>query len=100
MPKPDEVEEAEVNAYMEADSEKPKDDIRKVYLKGRYEGIKSEYRTLRLAKEEAEQRKDEKRITELTPHFRDNFKARKWAVTSLRAMGETLEDPFIPLSAV
>ncbi len=55
MPK-DEVEEAEINAYMEADAEKPKDDIRKVYLKGRYEGIKSEYRTLRLAKEEAEQR--------------------------------------------
>jgi hypothetical protein len=100
MPKPDEVEEAEVNAYMEAEAEKPEEKTRKLYLKSRYEGIKSEYRTLRLAKEEAEQRKDDKRITELTPHFRDNFKARKWAVTSLRAMVEALEDPFIPLSVV
>lgn len=96
----DEVEEAEINAYMEAEAEKPKDDIRKVYLKGRYEGIKSEYRTLRLAKDEAAERKDEKRLNELTQHFRDNFKARKWAVTSLRAMGEAVEDPFIALSAV
>lgn len=99
MPK-DDVEEAEVNAYMDAEAERPADEIRKLYLKQRYEGIKSEYRTLRLAKEEAEQRKDEKRITELTSHFRDNFKARKWAVTSMRQIGEKVEDPFIPLSAV
>lgn len=99
MPK-DEVEEAEVNAYMDAEAEKPQDDIRKLYLKQRYEGIKSEYRSLRLAKEEAEQRKDEKRVTELTTHFRDNFKARKWAVTNLRQMGEEVEDPFIAKSAV
>lgn len=99
MPK-DEVEEAEVNAYMDAEAEKPKDDIRKLYLKQRYEKVKAEYRDLRLMKEEAEQRKDEKRVTELTQHFRDNFKARKWAVTSLRQMGEATEDPFIPKSAV
>lgn len=99
MPK-DEVEDALVNAYMDADAERPKDDIRKVYLKQRYEGIKSEYRSLRLAKEEAEQRKEEKLINELTQRFRDNFKARKWAVTSLRQIGEATEDPFIPLSAV
>jgi predicted negative regulator of RcsB-dependent stress response len=99
MPKPEEVEEAEVNAYMDAEAEKPADEIRKLYLKQRYETIKAEYRSLRLAKEEAEQRKDEKRITELTQHFRDNFKARKWAVTSIRQMGDALADPFIPLSA-
>lgn len=91
----DKIEEAEVNAYMEAEAEKPKDDVRKLYLKSRYESIKAAYRDLRLYKEEAEQRKDEKRVTELTPQFRDNFKARKWAVTMLREMGETVEDPFI-----
>lgn len=95
----DKIEEAEVDAYMDADAEKPKDDIRKVYLKSRYESIKGAYRDLRLYKEEAEQRKDEKRINELTQQFRDNFKARKWAVTSLREMGEVVEDPFILKSA-
>jgi hypothetical protein len=95
MSKPDGVEAAAVNAYMDAEAEKPRDDIRKLYLKSRYESIKAEYRDLRLYKDEAEQRKDEKRITELTTSFRNNFKARKWAVTSLRDMGETVEDPFI-----
>ena len=99
MPK-DDVEEAEVNAYMDAVAETPEEKTKKLYTKSRYEGIKSEYRTLRLAKDEAAARKDEKRITELTPAFRENFKARKWAVTTLRQMGETVEDPFIPLSAV
>lgn len=100
MPKPDDIEDAAIDAYMDADSEKPDDKTRKLYAKSRYENVKSEYRTLKLAKEEAEQRKDEKRISDLTTAFRENFKARKWAVTTLRQMGETVDDPFIPLSAV
>ena len=99
MPK-DEVEEAEVNAYMDAEAETPEEKTKKLYAKSRYEGIKSEYKTLRLAKDEASARKDEKRLNELTTAFRENFKARKWAVTTLRQMGEAVDDPFIPLSAV
>ena len=99
MPK-DDVEEAEVNAYMDAEVEKPDDKVRKLYVKSRLEGIKSDYRTLKLAKEEAEQRKDEKRLNDLTAAFRENYKARKWAVTTLRALGEVVEDSLIPLSAV
>lgn len=99
MPK-DEVEEAEVNAYMEAASEKPSDERRKLFLQSRYEQVKREYQDLRLLKEEAEGRKDDKRVNELTGHFRENFKARKWAVTQLRQAGANVEDPFIPLSAV
>ena len=96
MSRPDEVEEGAINAYMEASSEAPEAGVRKVYIKSRYEGIKSEYRTLRLAKEEATARGDERRVNELTASFRDNFKARKWAVMSLRGMGEAVDDPFIP----
>lgn len=51
MPKPDDIEDAAIDAYMDADSEKPDDKTRKLYAKSRYEGVKSEYRTLKLAKE-------------------------------------------------
>lgn len=100
MPKPVDAEEAEVNAYMEASNEAPKEDDRKRFVVSRYEAIKREYRDLRLLKEEAEAKKDEKRINELTPHFRENFKSRKWAVTTLRQLGDVVDDSFIPLSAV
>ena len=94
MPK-DDVEEAEVNAYMDSEAEKPNDEYRKAYLKQKYERVKSEYRVLWLEMQEARERKEEKRLNELTQHCRENFKARKWYVMSLYEMGEDVKDPHV-----
>ena len=91
-----EVEEAEVNAYMESvANEAPTNEEYIQYARARYDQIKKEYRALKLQKAEADARKSEDILNRITQAFRENFSARKWAVAELRSLGEEVNDPFI-----
>lgn len=95
------TEEAEVNAYMEAENsgiEAPSEADRRAYLWKRYRETVDLYVALQLQKEECVGVKSESLMNSLTAHFRDNYKARRWIVTELRKMGEKVDDKFVPLS--
>jgi hypothetical protein len=94
-----EVEEAEIDAYMDDGGEELTDDDRIGYLRTRYNQVLKEYKGLVLQKEEAEARKEEQLLTQLRAAFGPNFKARKYLVRELRRMGEEVKDRFIPLSS-
>lgn len=96
-----EVEEGVLNVYMDEDQGVRLSDIETLrFLRERYDGVKSEYKILLFNKRELEARKDEEGINRLTKAFRDNYKSRKWVVTELRLLGMSVEDRFIPVSAV
>jgi len=92
-------EEAEINAYMEADYRLP-EERQIAYLKQRHTEIALEYENLKLQKSECEGRKYEDGLRRLQQIFRDNYIARKVVVTELRKLGEPVADPFVPLSKV
>lgn len=97
----DDIEQGLIDAYMDDPrGHGPTDATRKAFLHGRLRSVKQEYETLIMLREEAAAKKDDKRIAEFALAFRDNYKARKYAITQLRQMGEEVEDPFVPLSAV
>lgn len=94
--KKDEIEQGTIDAYMDNEvAEAIQNEDRIAYLKGRLEAVKHDYKALRLHQCEAEAKKDEQTISKLTAGFRENYKARKYVVTQLRALGQTVEDPFI-----
>jgi hypothetical protein len=94
------IEEAEVNAYMEcADGQKPNENERRDWLRARYMDVIREYKQLLLLKEEVEYRKNDEAMNRLTQSFRENYKTRRWVVTELRKIGDTVEDKFVPRSA-
>lgn len=95
--KKEEVEEAEVNAYMEAELNGDlTDDDRKEFLTLRLDKIKAEYRGLRMLKEEYEKTKNPDALNQLSGDFRKNFLVRRYCVTELRRLGDKVEDQFVP----
>lgn len=93
------LEEAELNAYMDSDNAKdqgPTEEDRVAYLTRRHEDVKTEYKLLQLQKEEIEGRKDDALLANLHRAFGSNYKARKFVVQELRKAGEHVVDPFIP----
>lgn len=92
----DEIEQGTIDAYVDNEAaEAISNEERIGFLKSRLEAVKTEYKALRLHHCEAEAKKDEQTIGKLTAAFRENYKARKYCVTQLRALGQTVEDPFI-----
>ena len=92
----DEVEEGVINAYLDNEAaEAITKDEHVGFLKTRLRDVRKEYKILRLYQIEAEASKDEQRLAQLTKGFRENYKARKYCVQQLRALGEQVEDPFI-----
>jgi len=90
-----EIEEAVINGYMEDADAAISEAEWKAYLNKRYEEIKLEYKSYVLQKRECEALGREELVNKLTPHFRNNFKARKWVVGELRLAGVPVEDKFI-----
>jgi len=94
-----ELEEAEIDAYMDLeiqDAEAPQPEERLSYLQTRYAQVKNDYKVLQLQKAEAEAKKDENMLNKLRGLFRENFKGRKYTVTELRKLGQKVEDPYVP----
>lgn len=94
----DDVEEAEINAYMESEEESPSENEIKEYLYNRLREVKEGYKSLKLQKMELEATKNEQGLNQITKLFRNSFVARRFFVTELRRMGETVKDRFIPKS--
>ena len=94
----DEVEEAEIDAYMETDDKDsdPSEAEWTEYLKSRYENVKGNYKLLKLQKMEFEGRKDENSMNRLNPLFAQNYRERKYIVSELRKLGIEVEDRFVP----
>lgn len=94
--KKDDIEQGTIDAYVDNEVAEAVTDAEKAeYLSMRLEGVKRDYKFLRLQQVEAEARKDDQLIGKLTTAFRENYKARKYCVQSLRALGQKAEDPFI-----
>jgi len=89
------VEQAEVDAYIQADGALADAD-RLEYLKTRYEQVKMEYRNLQLNREEIEALKRDDLKGRVSEQFAQNYKARKWVVTELRKRGIAVDDKFVP----
>lgn len=94
-------EEAQILSYMEA-ALKPDRESRRAYLISRLEEIKGFYTKLKLQKEEIETYRDpaykETVMARLSVLFRNNYAERVAVVTSLRQMGERVDDPFVPVT--
>lgn len=96
----DNVEQAELDAYMEADFNGEYSEEKQIsYLKERLGLVKEEYSQFVLLRQEAVAIKNDTRLADLSKMFRDNFLTRRYLVTRLRSMGQKVEDRFVPLSA-
>lgn len=90
------VEQGTIDAYADNEvAEAITNEERIEYLMMRLMGVKKDYKFLRLQQLEAEGRNDDQSINKLTAAFRENYKARKYCVHGLRALGQTVDDPFI-----
>lgn len=93
------VEEGEIDAYMDSDNH-PKDAPSHAdeldYCNMRYEQIKMEYKSLMLQKGEVDSSGREDQQSTLRRAFSNNYKARKWAVNRLRQLGQKVKDRFVP----
>ena len=94
-------EEAEINAYMEAQlGETISKDYEIAFLWKRYRGILDEYKGYRLVNDEAKKLGGTKRLADLSVGFRDNYESRQYLVLRLRELGEKVDDKFVALSQV
>lgn len=89
------LEEGQLDAYMDFDPASLSTNERLIYLKKRLAEVNYEYKQLSLAKLEFEKSGKTQALAQIRVGFADNFKSRKYVVTELRAMGETVTDPFI-----
>ena len=92
-----EVEEAEINLYMEEPGEDAPTDYERIeILMKEYEGVKVDYKRLITLSEIAKSMKDEAKLNQFTQQFRHNYKARHAMVRELRELGCDIEDRFVP----
>ena len=92
--KVDEAEEAAIQAYMADDTAIDKEAWQD-YIKLRYKEVCVEYERLVANRMEFEQQKREDLLDKLHPHFRNNHKARVWAVQQSRVAGIPIEDKYV-----
>lgn len=92
--KPD-TEEGDVLAYMDSGLESLSDKDRVAHLWDRLSVVREVYRKLKLAREDASRMGNEETLNRLQKAFRGNYRDRKDSVTALRALGESVDDPFI-----
>ena len=90
------IEQAELDAYIDAGADVVKREDRIAYLKARYEETKQAYDRLVLQHDELVGRKVDDGVAKMAGMLRDNYKARKYFVKTLRSMGETVDDRFVP----
>ena len=89
-------EAAAIDAYADHDNAGITEGEHKTYLRARLEGVKTEYTSLQLQRWEAEGAKNEPLAKQIGEALSRNYRHRKFIVKTLRAMGEAVEDKFIP----
>lgn len=89
------IEEGDLQRYM-ADDTSVSDEEWLKYVVRRYEEIKEDYRGLVLQRREAESQGREDLLAKISQVFRWNYKARVWAVMTIRGKGFIVEDSYVP----
>jgi hypothetical protein len=92
----EEINELELQAYMDLDEYEIQDEKWKRYLILRYAEVRATFDKLMLNKREAEGMKQEETLNKMAPLFRANYKERKFIVKQLRKLGEKVEDKYVP----
>lgn len=93
------IEQAELDSYMDhgnAAGDAPSIEDKRAYLLARYQAVRQTYKTLLLQKLELEKRGENSILVQIQKAFSENYAARKYCVRELRAIGEKLEDRFVP----
>lgn len=95
-----EVDEVQINAYMEDPGEDaPSDERRVQYYRAMLEDVRRTYAHLQVEREQAERMKDNDRLNKITTFMRENYKMRRDSVIALRDLGEEVKDRWVPFSA-